>query len=104
VNGGDQALANRRIELIKNIPVLPAIKEVTNLAMKYFDLLKVPEKSRLDAFHLAITVVHKIDYLLTWNCKHMAHGEIRRLINDFNRANNLFEPVILTPYELMRRD
>lgn len=101
---GDQTLANRRIELIRNIPVLPTIKEVTDLALKYFSLLGIPEKSKLDVFHLAITVIYEIDYLLTWNCKHMAHGEIRRVINRFNRANNLFEPVILTPYELMRRD
>lgn len=101
---GDQSLAQRRVELIKNIPVLNVTEEVTSLALKYFNLLKIPENSKLDAFHLAITVIHKIDYLLTWNCKHMAHGEIRRVINRFNHSNNLFEPIILTPYELMRRD
>lgn len=101
---GDKELAKRRMELIRDIAVLPFSNEVKELAQIYYSLLGIPEKSRLDAFHLAVAVSNEIDYLLTWNCKHMAHGEIRMKIHNYNKQNNLFEPMILTPYELMRRD
>ena len=74
------------------------------LAEIFFKLLGIPEKSKLDAVHLAFAMVYKINYLLTWNCKHLAHGEIREKIHNYCLNNGLFEPMIVTPFELMRRD
>lgn len=101
---GDQEQSKQRLEVIRGIKVLSLSDEVFELAEVYYKLLSIPEKSRVDSLHLAITVIHEINYLLTWNCKHMAHGEIRTKIHYYNKQNNLFEPVILTPYELMRRN
>lgn len=101
---GDEELSKRRLEVIKGIKILNLTDEVVNLANVYYKLLSIPEKSRVDSLHLAIAVIHEIDYLLTWNCKHMAHGEVKTKIHYHNKQKNLFEPVILTPYELMRRN
>lgn len=74
------------------------------LADEYIKLLDIPEKARLDAYHLAFAVISEMDYLLTWNCTHMAQGEIMSTLRNYNRKNSLFEPILLTPDELMGRD
>ncbi|MFQ5752721.1 MAG: type II toxin-antitoxin system VapC family toxin, partial [bacterium] len=68
ISAGDEEAANKRIEIVKDIPVLELNHEIQKLAQRYFDSLDIPEKARLDASHLAIAVWHEIDYLLSWNC------------------------------------
>lgn len=101
---GDMEAAKRRLELLTGITILSLTEDVKKLADEYVKLLDIPEKAMLDAYHLAFAVVSEIDYLLTWNCTHMAHGEVRSKLRDYNKINNLFEPILLTPYELMGRD
>ncbi|WP_424660938.1 hypothetical protein [Desulfofundulus sp.] len=74
------------------------------MAKEYLAVLGIPKKSALDAVHIAYAVVYKLDYLLTWNCKHLAHGEIRRKLRRYNGSIGLETPEIVTPIELMRRD
>jgi len=63
--------------------------------------LEIPEKSFRDAAHLAVASVHNIDYLITWNCAHLANGEhIRKLIK-INKSFGVQTPIIYTPEELM---
>ncbi len=101
---GDTEAAKNRLDLLKEIKILKLTDDVNTLAYDYFKLFDIPEKSKLDTYHLAFTVLSEIDYLLTWNCTHIAHGEIRSKLRDYNKSKNLFEPILLTPYELMRRD
>lgn len=101
---GDKKAIQKRLELINDIPILPITEESLKLSNEYCILLNIPEKSRIDSLHLALVVVHEIDYLLTWNCRHLAHGQVRLNIHHYNRSRELFEPIILTPLELMRRD
>ncbi|MGQ9824575.1 MAG: PIN domain-containing protein [Desulfotomaculales bacterium] len=89
---------------LRGIEVLPVTEEIEELAQKYISALAIPKKSALDALHLAYAVAYKLDYLLTWNCKHLAHGEIRRKLKRYNDAFGLDTPEIVTPDELMRRD
>jgi hypothetical protein len=63
----------------------------------------VPPKGVLDALHLGIVIVEKINYLLTWNCKHIANGDILKKIIEYCQRNNYQIPVICTSYELMER-
>ncbi len=51
--------------------------------------------------HLALAAVHKMDYLLTWNCRHLANASMRNAINDALRESGLVEPVICTPMDLL---
>jgi predicted nucleic acid-binding protein len=103
-NRGDRDAVSRRLSIINGLSILKTNEEVERLAEVLFKLLGIPEKSKLDAVHLAFAVVFEINYLLTWNCKHLAHGEIREQIHNYCLKNGLFEPMIVTPFELMRRD
>jgi predicted nucleic acid-binding protein len=100
---GDHEVASRRLKSIRNFPILKLTEEVVQIAIIYGRLLAIPDKSKADAVHLALAVYHEMDYLLTWNCKHLAHGEVRTKIHQYNMRNGLFEPMIVTPSELLER-
>ncbi|HEY0826575.1 MAG TPA: type II toxin-antitoxin system VapC family toxin, partial [Bacilli bacterium] len=94
---GDAIAAVKRLESIEHIPVLKISEDVVNLAFIYHKLLDIPDKAKVDAIHLAAAVSYEMDYLLTWNCKHLAHGEIRMKLHHYNAENGLHEPMIVTP-------
>lgn len=71
------------------------------LAQRYFDSLDIPEKARLDASHLAIAVWHEIDYVLSWNSKHIVSGRVRKVLEKINADLNIKTPVLCTPEELI---
>lgn len=101
---GDPESAKKRLDLLSGIKILKLTDNINSLAGEYIKLLNIPEKARLDAYHLAFAVLNEMDYLLTWNCTHMAQGEIISKLKNYNRKNNLFESILLTPDELMGRD
>jgi predicted nucleic acid-binding protein len=100
---GDADVARRRLGFIDYLPILKISDEVVMLAVSYSEALAIPEKSKVDAVHLASCVVYEMDYLLTWNCKHLAHGEVRTKMHRYNNKYGLFEPMVVTPLELMER-
>jgi len=100
---GDPFIAEKRFELVKHLPVLAINDAVISMSTIYHNLLTIPEKSKIDALHLAFAVAYEVDYLLTWNCKHLAHGEVRTRLHRYNQEHGLFEPMIVTPQELMER-
>jgi len=100
---GDPEIAGKRVEIVQTLPVLAISDTIVSLANSYQQILAIPEKSKVDALHLAYAVVYEMDYLLTWNCKHLAHGEIRTRLHRYNQTKGLFEPMIVTPQELMER-
>jgi predicted nucleic acid-binding protein len=100
---GDPELAEKRVEIVQSLPVLAIDDGIVSIASTYQNLLAIPEKSKVDALHLAYAVHYEIDYLLTWNCKHLAHGEVRTRLHRYNQAHELFEPMIVTPQELLER-
>lgn len=61
----------------------------------------VPEKAKEDALHIAAAAFYGMDYLLTWNCKHIANAEMRNKIIDVVQSQEFECPVICTPEELM---
>lgn len=101
---GDPNAALLRTKFLDRIEILPATEEIELIARKYISVLGIPGKSALDAVHLAYAVVYNLDYLLTWNCKHLAHGEVRKKLKRYNATIGLETPEIVTPLELMRRD
>lgn len=54
-----------------------------------------------DALHIAIATVHKITYLLTWNCKHIANAQMRPIIEEVIQKNGYQSPIFCTPEELI---
>ena len=63
----------------------------------------LPARATVDAFHIATATAHGVDYLLTWNCKHIANATMRATIEEICRAEGFGAPVICTPEELPAR-
>ena len=98
---GDSAVVKRRMALLNGIPVLDLTAEVHQLADRLLVEHAVPPNALVDAVHIAAAAVNAIDYLLTWNCRHIANAAVRGKIERACRAEGLNPPVICTPEELM---
>lgn len=98
---GRKIEAAARLKIAHGLSVLPENALAYGLASEYVKYLSLPKDGQIDAFHLAMAAVHKIDYLLSWNCKHIANAMKYRKIRDINQKLGFFVPVICTPRELM---
>lgn len=98
---GDPAVATRRAAFLSGIPVLELGQEVHELANRLLVVRAVPAKALIDAVYIAVATVNRVDYLLTWNCTHIANAAIRGKIEQACRGSGLQPPVICTPEELM---
>jgi len=98
-SAGDPDAAKRRLEIIAGIPELDVNTEVELLATQLLERDAMPNKAKIDALHVAVAAVHGMDYLLTWNCRHIANAVLRPKIEAVCRT--MYEPpVICTPPEL----
>jgi len=97
---GDVAAAGRRLGGLGGLPLLEVTAEAITLAEVLVSRGGLPTKARVDAFHVAIATVHGMDFLLTWNCKHIANATLRGTINHICRDEGYQAPVICTPMEL----
>lgn len=102
ISEGNKELAQKRNELIYNLPLLEYNNEVEKLALKYFEYFKFPKRALRDAFHLAFAVYYEIDFLLTWNCTHLANANIRLNLAKLNYKLSYNTPDICTPEELTK--
>lgn len=84
--GGDPDAATRRIAVLNDLPLLELTEDATTFARVLVQQVPLPAKAAVDALHIAITVVHGIDYLLTWNCTHIANAALRTQIDAICRA------------------
>lgn len=98
---GDFEMAEKRIALQESVPLLELSREVLTIAQELVDRGIIPEKAADDAIHIAVAAVHRIDYLMTWNCKHIANPHNQRRISDALSAYGYRSPVICTPEELI---
>ena len=93
-----------RLSLIRDLPLLPIEQAITEIAATYVQQKVMPADPTGDALHLAIASFHKCDFLVTWNCAHIANankfGHIRRV----NSMLGLFVPALVTPLELLGAD
>lgn len=100
ISKGDAELAEKRMEIVKDLKLLAFTDEINVLALKYCEYLNLPKKAILDSMHLAYSVFYEIDFLLTWNCKHLANGFVRAKLRLLNDKLGLKTPEICTPEEL----
>lgn len=98
---GDQLLASRRLAAVSDFPVLAENETVLELAERYFLAMRIPERAKLDAFHLASAAAYGIDYLLSWNCRHIASGHVQRILQELNQEFGIRTPILCTPESLM---
>lgn len=97
---GDPLAAQARIKLLSNLLILELNENVLVLAQNLVQAEVIPRQFIEDAFHIAIATVHGMDYLLTWNCKHIANAVIRKRIETICYDNGYINPIICTPEEL----
>jgi hypothetical protein len=98
---GDPEAAGKRLAALRGIELLDITSQSLELAKDLVTAGIVPSKASEDALHISIATVHFADYLLTWNCRHIANPEIQSRIAERFRNNGLFLPFICTPEELI---
>ena len=98
--GGDTSAAADRLQFLAGIPVLKITESVQDLAATLVDNGVVPKQAVEDALHIAIATANGVEYLLTWNCKHIANATMRLAIEDTCRQAGYEPTVICTPEEL----
>ncbi len=98
---GDPTAAAARLEVISSLTLLDVTQEARDLAAILLRETRLPAKATADALHIATATVHGMDYLITWNCKHIANAVIFRSIEAVCRARGYEPPVMCTPEELL---
>lgn len=99
---GDPQAAKRRLRVVSSLPVLGVSDEHADLADALVRGGALPPAALVDAFHIALAAGHRMDYLLTWNCKHIANATMRGTIEVICRSAGVEPPVICTPEELAK--
>ena len=100
-SAGDSAEAQKRLEIIAGLPELEITPDAEALADAIMASGVLPPQVARDAAHVAVAAVHAVDYLLTWNCKHLANVQISRRIALVCEKAGHRMPIICTPEELM---
>ncbi len=103
-SAGDPTLAVERMQALAGIPLLPNAPEITRIANEIMSRAILPAKAQVDALHIATVADHRIQYLLTWNCKHIANAQILPRIHQVLTDAGVPIPVICTPEELLGND
>jgi hypothetical protein len=97
-------MAAERVALLEGIPLLELTEEVLEVSKDLVKRRIIPEKAADDAVHIAVASIHRVDYLLTWNCKHLANPHNWRRISDCLADHGYRATVICTPEELIGDD
>ncbi len=99
--GGSSERSAQRLALVHDLPLLPVEEPIADIVQAYLLHKVMPADPAGDALHLALASYHKCDFLVTWNCRHLANankfGHIRRM----NTILGLFVPALVTPLELL---
>lgn len=103
-SAGDPAAAIKRLEILADLDVLGVDSTIDALADELVALSLLPTKAIADAMHIAIAATHEVDYLLTWNCRHIANVERYSHIAECLQVKHLTPPIVCNPQELMGDD
>jgi hypothetical protein len=96
IQDGDRDAAQKRLEFVSGITSLPKTVEIDALAAMYQKLLDIPDKAMRDCNHLAVCILERIDYLLTWNCAHLGIPSFLK-VREYNNKHGLWVPLLVTP-------
>jgi len=100
-SAGDPGAARERMKVIQEFPLLDITPEVGVLASQILASGIMPRKAATDAAHIAIAAVHGMDFLMTWNCVHIANAAIVKAVGNICTQYGFECPVICTPEELL---
>lgn len=101
IGSGDMAAAQKRLLTVEGVPVLETTEQAAQLAKLLIAENAVPESCPEDAMHISIAAAHGIDFLLTWNFKHINNANTRDKIAEIITKAQLKSPVLCSPEELV---
>jgi predicted nucleic acid-binding protein len=99
---GDPGQASQRLGLLNEIPVLEVTPPVEQLTRRLLEVSLIPAGVASDALHIATASVHGVDFLVTWNFKHIVNPHIRQRLRMEVASLGYVLPVLCTPEELLR--
>ena len=97
---GDASAAEERVRVLSGVRLLAINEAATELAEHLVRRGAIPPNASVDALHVAIAAVNGVDYVLTWNCRHLANASMRRIIESACVERGFRPPVICTPDSL----
>lgn len=100
-SAGDEEAARERMRILNTLTLLETTDDALVLARHLVDSGAVPRKAAGDALHIAVAISNGVDYLVTWNCRHIANATMRAQIEDVSRSAGHEPPIICTPEELL---
>jgi hypothetical protein len=103
IRDGDPAYAAKRMDMVADLDVLAFSGDVDFLAREYERRVVLTGSAVTDLAHFAFAVTYKMDYLVTWNCKHIANGQVIKRLAKANDELGRPTPIIVTPEELLSR-
>ncbi len=103
-SAGDSVLASERLELLDGIPLLPLDPQVGLIANEIMSRAILPAHALINALHIAVVAYHRVQYLLTWNCTHIANAKILPRIHKALTDLGYPIPIICTPEEMVNDD
>jgi hypothetical protein len=101
IRTGDPDAVTRRLAIVNQLPVLKLNEDVRALVHIYDQKLGLVGRAKSDLPHFAFAVAFEMDYLATWNCAHIANGEIIRRLREANTELGRFNPLVVTPEEIL---
>lgn len=104
IGTGDHAAAQKRLSVVEEIPILEATENANNLAKTLISRHAVPRTSIEDALHIAIATIQGVDFLLTWNFKHINNANTRDKIHEIIMQLGYKCPVLCSPEELINEE
>lgn len=99
--GADATRSALRLSLLDHVPLLPIVPEIADVVATYIRRKLMPADPAGDALHLAIASFHRCDFLVTWNCRHIANANKFGRIRILNSMLGIHVPDLVTPLELM---
>ncbi len=100
-SNGDETAARKRLDILEEMEFLDLTDEAVKLAELLVTKGPIPRKALDDAVHLAVATIYGMEFLLTWNCKHLANAEMTEAVGEVLRAEGYKPPVVCTPELLM---
>ncbi|MCA9185148.1 MAG: type II toxin-antitoxin system VapC family toxin [Pirellulaceae bacterium] len=100
-SAGDPTAASERLQVVAGIDILAPTDDAESLAEALMAGKAVPESEPRDAAHIALAAVHGMNYLVTWNFKHILNPHLQRRINEICRESGFIPPTICTPEQLL---
>ena len=102
--GGDEDAARKRLDQLHGVPILSIDDTTRQFAAQLIEKGGVSPEAQADALHIAVASVNDLDYLLTWNCRHIDNAAVKPLIRSICAVAGYPCPEICTPLELLSED